>query len=82
MNLKKHCNYCPRRSVKQLWLIKLCITVSYFDNENAGDNHNNDLERERGIITSLLKCFGGIQRNEKSTLLILLVTPISVVVSV
>jgi GTP-binding protein len=49
------------------------------DNENTGDLilDNNDLERERGItITSkMFRCIQGT----KSTLLIPLVTPISVV---
>jgi GTP-binding protein len=49
------------------------------DNENAGDLilDNNDLERERGITTTL-KMFR-YTKERKSTLLILLVTPISVV---
>ena len=43
-------------TVRLHWLIKLCITVNLFrENENTGDLilDNNDLERERGItITS------------------------------
>jgi GTP-binding protein len=46
------------------------------DNENTGDNpDNNDLERERGItITS--KNVSVVYKGTKSTLLILLVTPV------
>jgi hypothetical protein len=68
-----------RNIAKQLWLIKLYITVSYFVTTKTQVTilDNNDLGR--GITITSKKCFGEHAKERKSTLLILLVTPISVV---